>query len=129
MSLKIDYTEEMISGEPGPNLYIFGTRDDFDWLQKEIQMLLNLSVAHLELINSERIRFENGIVNRISIRMEHENLSRIVVGEPTIIFYLTKEYLLDLEKRCLGLSQRKVHDYVDWTISGMNFNLIISSEW
>ena len=108
--LSIDFTDEMICGEPGPNFYWYGSMEDFYWLA---------SVMHpLGKANNYRIRFpckkdELNVFVELSSREKGNILNKYDNSRNIIIVELDCEIWREILKKFFLLSMVSGREYID----------------
>ena len=127
--IKIDFTNEPVCGEPGPNFYWYGTTEDFFELSCKLQILGKANDDRIVLPctyqgeNSEvhMVSKKNGkILNRYSI-----SKNRVMMELDTTIWreILIKFYLLSM------ISGREYIDLEEFQGIEEEANLIIDSQY
>ena len=110
MLLSIDFTDEIICGEPGPNFYWYGSMEDFYWLA---------SVMHpLGKANNYQIRFpckkdELNVYVELSSREKGNILNKYDDSRNIIIVELDCEIWREVLKKFFLLSMVPGREYVD----------------
>ncbi len=129
--MKIDFTNEMINMEPGPNLYFMGNTADFVLLHNifirmsknvTAEVSLDNEIENVEMIGSKkRIILKSSDGGNILSKVEEENI--IIDLDPRL--WRKASLIVD------SITKEPSHNYIEFDDIDLleECNLIISSEW
>lgn len=129
--MKIDLTNEMIEGEPGPNLYFMGSMSDFDllvgWIEKlasktKIEILLNDAFEGLETITP-------GL--KIILKSSKRGCVLSKMEKLTVTMDLKPIYWEKVLNQVTAISKKQGLAYIEFDNLDLreDCNVMMSSEW
>ena len=108
--IKIDYTDEIICGEPGPNFYWFGNTQDFFWLCNIMHPLGNIDQYQITLPYKKG---ENDIVIKLASIKGGRILNKYNITNHTVTVELDKAIWQDILQKFFLLSLTPGRLYID----------------
>jgi hypothetical protein len=124
----IEYTNEFLEGEPGPNFYWQGIPSDFLQLVVDLHRLGsdNGNELYLNTLNYIQVIEDYNII----LRSSKDGRNLCSKNESTIIMDLDKSIWQSVLYKLLGISFERSHDYIEFDDLELeeSANIIVSSE-
>lgn len=129
--IKVDYTHELIEGEPGPNLYFMGKPDDFRLLIEPIRDLIDEKKNKISLSNLVFIELLEPLKDVLFCINERDEHLAKVINSNEIEVSLSRSLWLKIHEMANVLSRKKGHLYIEFDDLNLreDCNIIWSSEW
>jgi hypothetical protein len=126
--ISIEYINDFLEGEPGPNFYWRGTPDDFLQLVADLHCLGVNNGAELSLNTFDYIRAADNL--KIILRSSENGRNLCSKNESGVVMNLDKNLWCMVLDKLLSVSFEKSHNYIDFDELDLteSANVIISSE-
>jgi len=126
--VSIEYTDDFLEGEPGPNFYWRGSPNDFLQLVIDLHRLGIHNKIVIDLQNLKYIQVEEGL--NIILKSAKEGRTLCHKNKTNIIMELDKNIWRRVLSVLLTISFEKSHNYIEFDDLDLeeSANVIISSE-
>ena len=130
--MRIDYTNNTIEMEPGPNLYIMGSPNEFIRLLKIIEPLTTTDDVSISLKSKiENIEFLGEEIEDILMISKKKGSTLIKMKKSCAVMEMDSLLWKKVKLLIEGLSKSKAHQFIGFDNLEMieDCNVIMSSEW
>ena len=130
--MRIDYTNETIEMEPGPNIYMMGSPNEFIRLLEIIEPLTITNDASISLKSKiENLVFLGKGIEDILMISKKQGRTLIKIEKSCAVMEMDSSYWKKVVNLIEGLSKRKAHQFIEFDNLEMreDCNVIMSSEW
>ena len=124
--LHVHYTNDVINGEEGPNIFMFGDKEDWENFLAEINHFFNIDYDSLEFTNPH---YDIKGSNKLILERDDYNTPFIDAGSESIHIVYTRDMWEDFRETVKALSSDYCFDYIDFDdmIIQQNANFIVES--